>query len=184
MSHKQVNGEKPSSATLAHLASYPLLADLTTTIQSSPYTAKPLAITTNLTHTLATTFTPLLSTPLAYLHPYIARADSLCDTTLSSLDTNFPIVTRPTGEIYGEGKRVVYLPVIKGVQGKDWLTGTWKGELSKCGDKGVVAWGKAALATGWIVGGETLGYVKALVAEKKEEEVKDMKTSNPANENS
>ncbi|KUJ15151.1 uncharacterized protein LY89DRAFT_104605 [Mollisia scopiformis] len=97
----QVNGEAPSSAFLHHL--------------------------TSLTHTsyskISAPLAPYLHTPYSYLSPYLSKADSLGDSTLSSLDSKFPLVKKPTGELYDEGKAIVFYPLKKGNEGKEdgWM---------------------------------------------------------------
>merc|ERR1711939_680096 len=78
----QVNGEAPSSAFFSHLISY-------------PYGAKSLSIPPSLSHKLADPLLPSLTKPYQYVSPYITKADSLGDSTLSTIDSKFPVVKKP-----------------------------------------------------------------------------------------
>ena len=173
----QVNGEAPSSAflnvgllfsslslsaplltTYQHLVSYPLISDSITTFKTNPYGAKSLSLTSSSLARLQPLL-PYISKPLSYVHPYITRADSLGDSTLSSLESRFPVVKKPTGELYAEGKDIVFFPLKKGTEGKEYVLGVWGSEKKKTDQEGIVGLGKAMIATGLVVSGEAYRVV-------------------------
>jgi len=122
---------------------------------------------------------PYLAKPYQYVSPYVKKADSLGDSTLSTIDSKFPYVKTPTGEIYENGKSIVFFPLKKGNETKDYVFGTYKGEVKKVGGEGIVTYGKAAVATGLIVGGDAYSFLVSFLGAKKAEakEVAKEKTS-------
>jgi hypothetical protein len=150
-----------------HLASYPVIFDSLTTLKTNPYLSKPISLTTSsLSH--LTPLLPYIRKPLSYAQPYISRADSLGDSTLSSLETRFPVVKKPTGEIYNEGKEIVFFPLKVGSEGREYVLGVWGSERKK-EEGGVFGLGRAVIATGFVVGGEVVGWVSGYFGGKKEE---------------
>jgi len=176
----QVNGDTPSSAFFSHLASFPFISDSISTIKSNPYGAKSLDIGTNITHTLNAKLSPILSTPISYATPYLKKADSIGDSTLSTIESKFPAVKKPTGELYSEGKSFVLFPLTKGTEGKDYVLSTFNGEVKKNGDQGLVGYGKAAISTSFKVGGDAYNWLSEFLYAKKKEakEVSNEKLSN------
>jgi len=172
------NGDSPttptSSAFLNHLASYPLISDSIQTIQTNPYTSKTLAISRQ-TYTLLTEKTPiipLLSKPYQYAAPYLSRADQVGDNTLSTIDEKFPVVKKPTGELYNEGKSVVFFPLVKGKEGKEYVFDVYGREMGKFkgqGKNGLVEMGRAAVVTGLLVTGDVVAWLGRFLKEKKAE---------------
>ncbi len=163
-----------------HLFSYPVISDSISTIKSNPYGAKSLDITSHTYSQLSSTFSPYLAKPYEYVSPYVKKADSLGDSTLSSLDHQFPIVKKPTGELYEDGKSIVFFPLRKGNETTAYVLGTYKGEVKKVGGEGIVTYGKAAVATGLIVGNDTYNFLLSFLSKKKAEvkEVTKEKTGN------
>merc|ERR1712225_89597 len=168
----QVNGEAPSSAFLSHLISYPVISDSISTFKSNPYGAKSLSITTSLSHKLADPLLPYLTKPYQYVSPYITKADSLGDSTLSTIDSKFPVVKKPTGELIDNGKAIVFFPLKKGTEGKEYVVGVYGSECKKVGGEGI--------ATGLVVGGDAYGWLSGFLAGKKAEakEVSNEKLNN------
>ncbi|KAG0652788.1 hypothetical protein D0Z07_0665 [Hyphodiscus hymeniophilus] len=165
----QVNGEKPSSAFIAHLFSYPVISDGFSTFKSNPYGAKSLDLTSSTYTKLSSSVSPYLSKPYEYVSPYVQKADSIGDSTLSTIDSKFPYVKKSPGEIYGDGKSIVFFPLKKGSETKEYVFGTYKGEVKKVGGEGIVTYGKAAVATGLIVGGDTYNFLVSFLSSKKAE---------------
>jgi len=168
----QVNGEAPSSAFLSHLFSYPVISDSISTFKSNPYGAKSLSLT-SASYTKASELTkpihPYLLTPYQYVSPYIHRVDTLGDNTLSTLDNHFPVVKKPTGEIYDEGKKIVFFPLKVGNEGKEYVFSVFGSEKKKVGGEGIVTYGKAVVATGLVVSSDALGWLSAFLSRKKAE---------------
>jgi len=171
MSPPQVNGEtlSPSSAFLSHLISYPLISDSISTFKSNPYGAKSIDLSTQGYNSLAKPVLPYFSKPYQYVSPYISKADSFGDSTLSTLDSKFPVVQKPTGELYTDGKAIVFFPLKKGNEGKDYVFGVYGSEKKKVGGQGIVTNGKAALATGLIVSSDAVGWLMSFLQQKKAE---------------
>jgi len=166
----QVNGESPSSAFLSHLISYPVISDSISTFKSSPYGAKSLSLTSSGYEKIGKPLLPYLSTPYSFISPYISKADSLGDSTLSTLDQKFPVVKKPTGELYDDAHSVVFFPLKKGSEGKEYVLKTYSTEVKKVGgDGGLVTYGKAVVSTGLIISSDTLSWLGAFLAKKKAE---------------
>ncbi|PMD26434.1 CAP20-like protein [Hyaloscypha hepaticicola] len=168
----QVNGEAPSSAFLSHLFSYPLISDSYSTFKSNPIGAKSVDFTTasyNKSLELTKPLHPYLTTPYSYVSPYVKKADSIGDSTLSTIDSKFPLVKKPTGELYDEGKAMVFFPLKKGTEGKEYVVGVFGSEKKKVGGEGIVTYGKAVVATGLVVSSDALSWLSAFLSKKKAE---------------
>lgn len=176
----QVNGDAPSSAFLSHLFSYPLISDSISTFKSNPYGQKSLDLTQASYDKFAAPILPYFSKPYQYVSPYVKKADTLGDSTLQTLDTRFPAVKKPTGELYSEGKSLVFFPIKVGNDGKEYVFGTYSKEVDKTKKEGLVGYGKAVVSTGLIVGSDTLAWVSEFWQGKKQQakEVKDEKMAN------
>lgn len=201
----KVNGEVPSSAFLSvrhslpplhrtvqyiaplkystnppqHLASFPLISDSITTFKTNPYGAKSLDLTTASLQRLEPLL-PYLAKPYQYVSPYVQKADSLGDSTLSTIETRFPLVKKPTGELYSEGRDIVFFPLKKGTEGKEYVIGVFGSEKKKAGQEGLVGYGKALIGTGFIVGGEAYKLVSGYLAGSKKE-VNEVVSEKPLN---
>jgi len=175
----QVNGEAHSSAFLHHLFSYPLISDGIHTFTSNPYGAKATELTSTSYEKLGKPLLPYLSKPYEYVSPYVKKADSLGDSTLSTLDSKFPVVKKPTGELYDEGKAFVFYPLKIGNDGKEYVLGVYGSEKKKVGGEGIVTYGKAAIATGLVVSSDAFSWLSQFLSKKKTEakEVVNEKTS-------
>ena len=112
---------------------------------------------------------PYFAKPYQYVSPYVAKADSIGDSTLSTLDSKFPVVKKPTGELVDTTKSYVFFPLKKGTEGKDYVFGVYNGEVKKVGGEGVVTYGKAAIATTLIVGSDTFTWLSSFLSAKKAE---------------
>lgn len=123
---------------------------------------------------------PYLRTPIAYISPYAARADSLGNSTLSSIDSKFPVVKKPTGELLADGKAVIFFPLRKGFEGKDYVTNIFGSEKKKFGGDGLITYGKAAICTGLVVSSEALNWLNGFLAAKADQakELKNEKLGN------
>jgi hypothetical protein len=162
----QVNGDAPSSAFLSHLFSYPVISDSISTFKSNPYGAKSIDLTSAGYEKLGKPFLPYLAKPYEYVSPYVKKADSIGDHTLSTLESKFPVVKKPTGELYDEGKAIVFFPLKKGTEGKDYVLSVWGGEKKKVGGEGIVTYGKAALSTSLIVSSDAYHYLATFFSKK------------------
>jgi len=165
----QVNGDTPSSAFFSHLTSFPVISDSISTFKSNPYGAKSLDLTSAGYQKLGKPLLPYLSKPYEYVSPYVKKADSLGDSTLSTIESKFPVVNKPTGELYSEGKSFVFFPLKKGTEGKDYVFSTYNTEVKKVGGEGLVTYGKAAVSTGLIVGTDAYAWLTSFLSGKKKE---------------
>jgi len=171
MSPPQVNGDStsPSSAFLSHLFSYPLISDTVSTIKDNPYGKRSLDLTSEGYEKFASPLLSYFAKPYQYVSPYVKKADSIGDNTLSTIDSKFPIVKKPTGELYSDGKSIVFFPLKKGSEGKDYVFSTYNTEVKKVGGEGIVTYGKAAVSTGLIVSTEALSWLGDFLKGKKAE---------------
>ena len=103
------------------------------------------------------------------MSPYVKKADSIGDSTLSSLDSKFPAVKKPTGELFDEGKAIVLYPLKVGNDGKEYVLGVFGSEKKKVGGEGIVTYGKAAIATGLVGSGDAFSWLSRFLSKKKEE---------------
>jgi len=159
----QVNGEAPSSAFLNHLTSYPVVSDSISAFKTNPYGAKSLDLTTASLHRLQPLL-PYLARPYQFVSPYVQKADSLGDATLSSIDARFPAVKKPAGEWYSEGREIVLFPLRKGNEGKEYVLSVFGVEKKKVGQDGLVSYGKALIGTGLVVSGDAYKWVSEYLA--------------------
>ncbi|KAH8598077.1 hypothetical protein B0O99DRAFT_650448 [Bisporella sp. PMI_857] len=166
----QVNGEKPptSSASIKHFSSIPVVADGISTFKSNKYGAKSLDLTSAGYEKFVKPIVPYLSGPYQYVSPYVQKADSIGDSAISKLETRFPVVKKPTDEIINDGKTIVFsfTPVKKGFETKDYLLNTYNTEFNKSNEKGLLAYGKAAVGTTLIVSVHTFYWLKSFVGQK------------------
>lgn len=180
----QVNGEAPSSAFLNHLTSYPIVHDSISTFKANPYGRKSIDLTSSSYERLSKPFAPYLHTPYQYISPYLQRADSFGDHTLSSIDSRFPQIKKPTEELYSEGKSIVYFPIQKSNEGKQYVLNKYNSEIKKAGDEGLFGQGKALVATGLGITGDILNYASTFLSKKKSQAeiaVKESAPEKPAN---
>jgi len=165
-----VNGEaSSSSAFLSHLFSYPVISDSISTFKSNSYGAKSIDLTSTTYEKLGKPLLPYFSKPYEYVSPYVKKADSLGDSTLSTIDSKFPVVRKPTNELYSEGKSIVFFPLKKGSEGKDYVLKTYNTEVKNVGGDGLFTYGKAAIGTTFRVGGDVYKWAAGFLSAKKAE---------------
>lgn len=146
-----------------------MISDSIATFQSHPLGQKSIALSTSGYNNFAKPVLPYLSKPYQYVSPYITKADSLGDSTLSTLDSKFPTIKKPTGELYDNGKGYVFFPYKKGMEGKDYVLKTFNSEKKKVGGEGIVTLGKAAVTTSLIVSSDALSWLSTFLSAKKAE---------------
>lgn len=167
MASPQVNGVTPSSAFIEHLLQYPLVSDGVSTVKENKYGQQTIALSSSAYEKLAKPVLPYLSKPYGYVSPYVQKADSIGDKTLNTLDQRFPVVLKPTAEVYQETKDIVFYPVRKGIEGRDHVYEVYAGERKQAGGEGVLPLGKALAATAIIVATETVTYARQYLASAK-----------------
>jgi len=164
-----INGEKPSSAFLSHIVSYPVVGDSITTFKQNPYGQKSLALVDSGYQTFAKPILPYFAKPYEYVSPWVVKIDGLGDAALSKVDETFPTVKKPTGELYDNAKGTAFFPIRKGMEGKDYVLNTYNSEVKKVGGEGLVTYGKAAVTTTLIISSDALTWLSNVLSAKKEQ---------------
>jgi hypothetical protein len=156
-----------------HLISYPIISDSVTTFRANAYGAKYLALTSAGMETFGKPLLTYLSKSYQYVSPYVQRADSLGDLTLSILDSRFPAVKKQTGELYHEGRSIIFFPLNKGSKGKNYMFTVYGNEKRKFGRDGLVGYGMATIGTVLVASGDAYKWVSEFLASH-EAEVKEV----------
>jgi hypothetical protein len=166
----QVNGDTSlhsnNSLFLKHLLTYPVVKDGVSTFQQNQLGQKSIQLSDAAYRTVAGPILPYFTKPYQIFWPYLAKADQLGDETLSKVDERFPAIKKPTGELYADAKSLVFLPIHKGLEGKDHIVGVYSAECSKVRGENLVGYGKALVGTVFAIGSETIGWVSALIGTK------------------
>lgn len=173
MASPQVNGDVPdsisSSAFFQHLLNYPVISDSVDTFKSNEYGQKSLKLGDAAFQTFAAPVIPWFAKPYQYVSPYVHKADTLGDKTLDRIDEKFPVVKKPTTDLYNDTKGLILLPYTKGLEGKDHVLQVYTSEYKKNEQAGLVAHGKAAVTTVLVVSNETLSWIGSFLHAKKAE---------------
>jgi len=120
-----VNGDSsPSSKTLSHITSYPVVASGIDTFKANPYGKKSIDVVNGTYARFAKPVEGYLETPYQYARPYVNKADELGEKALETVDGHFPIVKEQPENIYESIKSLVFWPV---TYAKD----AWTDELNK-----------------------------------------------------
>ncbi|PNY26966.1 Uncharacterized protein TCAP_03101 [Tolypocladium capitatum] len=176
MAIPQVNGDVSSpaqhSAFIQHLLNYPLISDGITTFASNEYGQRSIKLGDSAFQTFARPVIPWFAKPYTYLSPYVQRADSIGDKTLDRIDERFPVVKKPTGELYQDTRSLILLPYNKGIEGYDHVFQVYAAEVKKTEQQGLVGQGKAAVSTALVVSNETLSWLGSLLSARKAEAAK------------
>jgi hypothetical protein len=163
------NGEKPSSLTLQHLTSYPVVSDSISTYKSNPYGAKSISLASNAYSRFVVPVQPYLQTPYSFVAPYLAKADSLGDQGLSRVDQRFPIVKEDTSSLRERVHGAIFFPVRLANDGKQYLFSTYEDEYKKTGGKGLGTTVKAVISTELKVTADVFQWVADLLSQRKQE---------------
>lgn len=172
MAVPQVNGDvspSPNSAFLQHLLAYPIISDSIHTVKANEYAQRSIKLGDSAYQTFAVPVLPWLAKPYEYVSPYVRRVDSIGDKTLDRIDERFPVVKKPTADLYNETRELILLPYNKGIEGRDHVFAVYSSEVKKGEQKGLVAQGRAAVSTAFVVSNETLSWLSSLLAAKKAE---------------
>ncbi|KAK5997162.1 hypothetical protein PT974_02515 [Cladobotryum mycophilum] len=175
MAVAQVNGDitTPHSAFLDHILSYPFVVDSIDTVKANQLAQRSFKIGDTVYQTFAVPVLPLLKKPyglvIPYVTPYAEKADALGDKTLDRVDERFPAIKKPTSELYNETREYAGIPYQKAIEGKDHVFEVYATELKKIEQDGLVAQGKAAVTTAFVVSNETLSWLSNFVSAKKTE---------------
>jgi hypothetical protein len=165
----QVNGDVPHYAVIEHIFAYPVVNDAVATYKKNALGKKSIELGDSAYRTFAQPLLPYLSRPFQYIEPYVKKADDLGDKTLSKVDEKFPIVKKPTDELYGDAKTIVFFPLRIGQISKDHVISTYQTEYKKTEGGNPIAYLKAAMSTGIIVGTDVYISLGNFLGTKKEE---------------
>jgi hypothetical protein len=172
----QVNGEvHSSSATLQHISSYPIINVALEHFKNNPYGKRSMIWGETAYQTFAKPVVPLISRPYQYVSPYIQKVDILGAGALSKVDEHLPMPKQLTVELYGNGKEIVCYSVAKGKETTTHVCSVYGSEYKEVGGEGIVAHGKALIATGLVITTETLEWIRDILRSgmSKAEEVGD-----------
>jgi hypothetical protein len=169
MSPAQVNGDVPHSAFIDHILGYPVINDGISTFKSNPYGQKSIQLGDTAFKTFAQPIMPYFAKPYQYVSPYVKKADDLGDKTLSKVDEKFPIVKKPTEELYSDARSIIMFPLRIGQSGKEYVMNTYNSECKKVGGDNLMTYGKAAFTTALIITTDTLTTLSSFLGSKKEE---------------
>jgi hypothetical protein len=109
--------------------------------------------------TFAKPILPYLNKPYQFVSPYVNKADTIGDDTLSKIDQRIPALKKPTDELLSDGKAIIFFPVRKGLETKEYVVSVYNSEYKKVGRDGVVTSGKALLSAGLAVTSEALHWI-------------------------
>ncbi|KAI7775829.1 hypothetical protein LA080_006197 [Diaporthe eres] len=157
-----------------HLYNYHIVHDGIETFKSNPYGAKSIQLGDSAYQTFAAPIVPYFNGPYQYVQPYVKKADDLGDKALTKVDERFPVVKKPTNELYTDAKGLVLFPYHKGIEGRDHVFSTYSSEYKKANggnESGfaLISTGKAAIATALVLTGETVRFIGDFLHTKKEE---------------
>lgn len=142
------------------------------TFKANPYGQKSLQLGDSAYKTFAAPVVPYLSRPYQFVEPYVKKADELGDKALGKVDETFPVVKKPTGELYSDAKGIVLFPYNKAFEGKDHVLKVYSDEHKKVGGEngsGLILTGKAAVATALILTGDTIKFIGDFLGQKREQ---------------
>lgn len=100
------------------------------------------------------------------------KADDLGDKALAKVDERWPVVKKPTDELYSGAKGIVLFPYNKAFEGKDHVLSIYTSEYKKAGGEngsGLILTGKAAVATAFVLTGETVKFIGDFLSQKREQ---------------
>lgn len=107
-----VNGDSsPSSKTLSHITSYPVVASGIDTFKANPYGKKSIDVVNGTYARFGKPVEGYLETPYQYAKPYVNKADELGEKALETVDGHFPIVKEKPETIYESIKNLILFPV-------------------------------------------------------------------------
>ncbi|EXM13554.1 hypothetical protein RAB80_017614 [Fusarium oxysporum f. sp. vasinfectum] len=170
MSSPRVNGDLSAaqySAFIQHLLNYPVISDGVHTFKSKEYGQRSIKLGEAAYQTFAAPVVPYFSKPYQYVAPYVQKVDSLGSKTLDRIDERFPFAKKPTEELYQDTRALILLPYHKGLEGKDHVFQIYNTEVKKNEQAGLVAHGKAAVATVLVVSNESLSWVSSFFTRRR-----------------
>ncbi|EXK26143.1 hypothetical protein FOMG_17245 [Fusarium oxysporum f. sp. melonis 26406] len=159
-----------------HLLNYPVINNGIHAFKSNKYGRRSIKLGNAAYQTFAAPIIPYFSKPYQCVSPYIHKVDSLGGNALDRINKRFPVVKKPTKELYRDTRALILLPYHKGLEGEDHIFQVYSSEAKKNEQAGPVAHGKAAATTVLVVSNETLLWISSFLHQKKTE------TTNTVNE--
>ncbi|EXK82953.1 hypothetical protein FOQG_12785 [Fusarium oxysporum f. sp. raphani 54005] len=153
---KHIRSSYRPNEKVQHLLSYPVISDGVHTFDSGKYGQRSIQFGNAAYQTFAATATTWFQKPYQHLLPYIQKVDSLGDNILHYVNKQFPIIKKPTQELYNDTKGLVSLLYHKALEGRDHVLKVYDSEYKKNKQVGLVAHGKAAVTTVLGVSNEAL----------------------------
>ncbi|KAI1632300.1 hypothetical protein F4809DRAFT_628487 [Biscogniauxia mediterranea] len=150
-------------ATHQHITGYPVIHDGLAYFKKNPYGQKSIELGDSAYQTFAKPVIPYFSKPYQYVSPYVQKADAIGDNALTKVDERLPALKKPTGELWTDGKNLVFFPVRKGIETKDHVLDVYNSEYKKVGNDSLVAYSKALISTGLVVTTEALNWISDLL---------------------
>ena len=154
---------------MQHLLDYPVISDSIHTITTNEFGQRTIKLGDSAYQTFAVPVLPWIAKPYGYVSPYVQKADTIGDQTLGKIDERFPIVKRPTADLYNDTRAILFFPYNKGLEGRDHVFEIYTTEYKKNEKEGLVAHGKAAVTTAFVVSNETLSWLSSFLTAKKAE---------------
>lgn len=142
------------------------------TFKSNPYGQKSLQLGDSAYKTFAAPVLPYLSKPYQYVEPYVKKADDLGDKALAKVDERWPVVKKPTGELYSDAKGLVFFPYNKAFEGRNHVLDVYTREHKNLGGEngsGLLLTGKAAFTTALVISVETVKFIGDFLGQKREQ---------------
>lgn len=154
------------------MTGYPVVHDGVETFKANSYGHKSIELGDSAYRTFASSLLPYLQRPYQFVEPYVKKADDLGDKALDKVDEKWPVVKKPTGELYSDAKGLVLLPYNKAFEGKDHVLDIYSKEYKKVGGdngSGLILTGRAAVATAIVITSETVKFISDYLGQKKEQ---------------
>jgi hypothetical protein len=109
---------------------------------------------------------PYLSGPLSYLSPYASQADSVGASTLERLDAKMPVLQQPTDELLQKVRGAGGAPLRLSAEAQQYVARVYEAEFKRTGGNGLLAYGRAMIATGLVVSADGLTWATEILSKK------------------
>ncbi|KAI4099148.1 MAG: hypothetical protein L6R37_006104 [Teloschistes peruensis] len=161
-------GDVPSSKFFDRLGSVPSISSGIEAVKNNPIMAAPFQITQRTSSLFAAPVFPLAS--LSYfvleplIRPIIKKVDTMATDCIDKVTGTIPLITEEPGKIVSEVKHLVFIPVNKLLEEKDYVVATYSQECSSHEHGGVLAKGRAVICTQLIVVSDGLLWLKSILS--------------------
>lgn len=126
-----------------HLLTYPTVQEGVRKFQDTSVGKMSVQLTNSAYEMVGAPLISYFDKPYQYVSPYVERADSFGDQTLSKIEERFPVVKKSSPEVLEEARKVVYAPATH-------ISNIYQAVYQKT-PGGSVAQGKAAVKTAAVV---------------------------------